>query len=96
MPMDSVSMCSNTLYMSNVNVGSSLSQLSASTITLSHHFDYTSDHKPFKYEPSCVGITVRGYCHMPMDCISMCLNTVYMYDVDTGSSLSWLSASTMT
>ncbi len=49
-----------------------------------------------KYEPSCVGITVRGYSHMPMDSISMCSNTVYIYDVDTGSSLRWLSASTMT
>jgi hypothetical protein len=39
MPMDSISMCSNTLYMSNVDVGSSLSWLSDSTMTLYHHFD---------------------------------------------------------
>jgi hypothetical protein len=32
MPMDSMSMCSNTLNMSNVDVGSSLSWLSASQI----------------------------------------------------------------
>jgi hypothetical protein len=43
MPMDSISMCSNTLYMSNVDGGSSLSWLSDSTMTLYHHFDYTSD-----------------------------------------------------
>jgi hypothetical protein len=29
---------------------------------------------------------------MPMDIISMCSNTMYMYNVDAVSSLSWLSA----
>jgi hypothetical protein len=29
---------------------------------------------------------------MTMDSISMCSNTLYMSDVDVGSSLSWLSA----
>jgi hypothetical protein len=46
MSMDSISMCSNTLNMSYVDVGSSLRWLSASTITLCHHFDSTSDHEP--------------------------------------------------
>jgi hypothetical protein len=32
---------------------------------------------------------------MPMDSISMCSNTLYMYDVDVESSLRWLSVSTM-
>ncbi len=36
-------MCSNTLYISNVHAGSSLRWLSASTMTLSHCFDSTSD-----------------------------------------------------
>jgi hypothetical protein len=36
------------------------------------------------YEPSRVGITVWGYCHMSMDSISMCSNTLLMYDVDAG------------
>jgi hypothetical protein len=32
---------------------------------------------------------------MPMDSISMCPNTLYMSNMDVGSSLRWLSASTM-
>jgi hypothetical protein len=32
---------------------------------------------------------------MPMDSISMCSNTLYMSNVDVGSSLRWLSASRM-
>ncbi len=46
MPMDSILMCSNTLYMSNIDVGSSLRCLSASAVTQSHHFDSTSDPEP--------------------------------------------------
>jgi hypothetical protein len=44
--MDSISMFSNTLYMSNMDAGSSLRRLLASTITLCHHFDSTSDPEP--------------------------------------------------
>ncbi len=33
MPMDSISMCSNTFYMSNMDMGSSLRWLSASMMT---------------------------------------------------------------
>ncbi len=40
-----------------------------------------------KYEPSSVGITIWGYCHIPMDSISICSNTFYMYDVDARSRL---------
>ncbi len=43
MPIDNISMCSNTLYMSNMDVGSSLRWLSASTMMWWHHFDSTSD-----------------------------------------------------
>ena len=45
MPMDSISVCSNTLYMSNVDVGSTLRWLSPPTMTLSDHFD-SSDPEP--------------------------------------------------
>ncbi len=49
-----------------------------------------------KYDPSSVGITVWGYCHMSMDIIPVCVNTLCMSNVDAGSSLRHLSASTMT
>ena len=39
-------MCSNTLYMSNTDTGSSLRWLLASTMTKCHHFDLTSDPEP--------------------------------------------------
>jgi hypothetical protein len=39
-------MHSNTLYMSNMDVGSSLRWLSVSTMILWHHFDSTSDPEP--------------------------------------------------
>jgi hypothetical protein len=42
MPMDSISMCSNALYMSKVDAGSSLNWLSASTLTKCYHFDSDS------------------------------------------------------
>ncbi len=32
---------------------------------------------------------------MPMGSITMCSNTLYMYDEDAGSVLRWLSVSTM-
>jgi hypothetical protein len=32
---------------------------------------------------------------MPMESIAMCSNTLYMYNLDTGSSLSWPSTSTI-
>ncbi len=41
-----------------------------------------------KCDTRSVGITVWGYFHMPMGSISMCLNTLYMSNVDVGSSLS--------
>ncbi len=40
-------------------------------------------------------IAVYGYYLMPMGSISMCSNTLYMTTIDVGSSLRWLSASTM-
>ncbi len=46
MPMDSISMYSIIVYMSNMDAGSSLRWLSASTLTKMHHFDSTSDHVP--------------------------------------------------
>jgi hypothetical protein len=49
-----------------------------------------------KSEPSRVGITVKGSYCMLMDSISMHSNTLYMSKMDGGSSLTVLSASTMT
>ncbi len=48
MHMDSISMCSNTLWISKMDGGSSLSWLSASNMTSWHHFDSTttSDSEP--------------------------------------------------
>jgi hypothetical protein len=46
MPIGSISMCLNILYMSNEDVGSSLKWLSASAMTLCHYFDSTSDPEP--------------------------------------------------
>jgi hypothetical protein len=43
MPMDSISISSNTLNMSNMDGGSSLRRLSASTMMLLYHFESTSD-----------------------------------------------------
>ncbi len=94
MPMNSIWMCSKTLYMSNVDVGRSLRWLPDSTTTLCHHFDSTSDLEPQNMS-QCGGITVWCYCHMPMDSIWMCSNTLHMSNVGARSSLSWLSASTM-
>jgi hypothetical protein len=39
---------------------------------------------------------VIGCYHMPMNSISMYQITVYMSNMDVGSRLRWLSASTMT
>jgi hypothetical protein len=159
MPINSISMCSKTVYVFNVDAGSSVRRWSASTMPLYHHFDYKSDHKPqnltqvmwlnlfettslcqwtayqcaqtlcmclmwmqeavwvavnvnhdamtsfwlhmwpritTKSDPSNVGITVWGICHMPMDSISMYSKVLYMSNVDAGHSLSWLCALTMT
>ncbi len=52
MPMDSISMCSITFYVSNMDVGNSLRWLSASTMTKNHHFDSTSDHVPRLHIPA--------------------------------------------
>jgi hypothetical protein len=46
MPVDSISMCSNLFYMSNMDVGSSLRWLSDSTRPQSPHFDCKSDPEP--------------------------------------------------
>jgi hypothetical protein len=46
MPIDSISMCSNSLFMSNVDAGGTLRRLLASTTILCHHFDSTSDPEP--------------------------------------------------
>ena len=98
MPTDSKSMCSNTLFLSkNMDAGSSLRWLSASTMTLWHHFDSISDPEPQNLSQVVwIPVCVWGCYHMPTDSISMCSNTLYMSNVNAGSYLRWLSASTMT
>ena len=46
MPVDSISMCSNTLYMTNVDRGSSFKWLPASSHNVLTSFDSTSDPEP--------------------------------------------------
>jgi hypothetical protein len=46
MPMDSISMCLNTLHVSKKDAGSILRWLLASTMTYWQHFDSTSDQEP--------------------------------------------------
>ncbi len=95
--MDSILICSNTLHMSDVDAGSKLRWLSGSTATKITSFwlhKYKWPRTP-KSDPSSMGMTVRGYCHMSMNSILMFSNTLYMSNVDAGSSLRLLSASTM-
>ncbi len=85
-PMGSISMCSNTLNMSNVDPGSSgwggcQPQPWQNDIILTPQVTQNP-----KISPSKLGITVWGYYHMPMNSISMCSNTFYMSNVDSGSS----------
>ncbi len=155
--MDSISMCSNTLYMSNMDEGSSLGggqpQPWCNDIILTPHVTQNPKtnqevwvwlckaatvcpwtayqcaqtlyiHLIWMREAvwggcqsqsgctdniltpqmtqspqiwaKCVGITVWGCYRMPMDSISMYSSTLYLSKMDNGSSLRWLSASTMT
>jgi hypothetical protein len=61
-------MCSNTQNMSNMYVGSSLRWLSASAMTLSHHFDSTSDPEP-------QNLSQVGWVYM-CEATTICLGTV--------------------
>ena len=95
MPMDSKSMCSDTVYTSKMDAGSSgwggcQPQLDFLTSFWLHKWPRTP-----KSEPSSVGKSVYGCFLMPMDSISICSNTVCMSKMDVQSSLWWLSASTM-
>ena len=99
MPIDSISMCSNTLYMSNTNMdmgssvwGSCQPQPWHNDIILTPQVTTSTP----KSEPITVGETVQGCCYMQMNSISMCSNTLYMSNKHVGSSFRWLSASTMT
>ncbi len=87
----SQTLCSYLMWMQEavVEVAVSLNHVVMSSFWL-HKWPRTPN-----YEPSSVGITVWGYCHMPMDSILICSNTLYRSNMDVGSSLSWLSVSTM-
>ncbi len=88
-----INVCKN-LIMSNMEVGSSLRWLSASTMTQMHHFDSTSDHVP-------QNLSQVRWLWLCMAAI-ICLETAYllvkyflMFKMEVGSSLRWLSASTL-
>jgi hypothetical protein len=65
MPKDSISMRSNNLNMPNVDAGTSLRRLSASTMPEWYHFDSQTWSSTPKSEPSSVDTTVWGWLHMP-------------------------------
>ena len=89
-------MCSNTLYESNMDAGSSSSgcqpQPWCNDIILNPHW---WPRFPTS-EPSSLSISVKGCYCMLMNSISMCSNKFYTSNMDAGSSLTWLSASTIT
>ncbi len=77
-PMDSIPMSSNTLYMSNVDVQEAVwvgcQPQPWHDIILTPKWARTP-----KSEPSKMGITAWGYCHMPMDSIqTLCICLMWM------------------
>ena len=91
------SRCKNTLYTSNMDVGSSLKPAVASTMTLQHHSG--SDLPPPKKKPTPHlhrPNSVRVDTHMPINSMSRCQNTLYTSSMDVGCSLKPPVASTMT
>ncbi len=81
------------LLMSNMDVGSSLRWLSASTLTWLHHFNSTIDHVPQNLSQvggyNCVRLIPYAYGqHINV------LKHFAISKMDAGSSLKWLSAST--
>ncbi len=84
MPLDSISMCSNTLCMSNVDGreavwGGRQPQPWRNDIILIPQVT-----QPPKYEPSSVGTTFRGYCHRPLTAYqcsqSLCICLMRMWE----------------
>jgi hypothetical protein len=98
MQMNSISMCSNSLFMSLMDdVGRSLRWLSASTMTDNIILDSTYKWpRTTKSDPRSVGIPIWGYCRMPLTSISMRENTLFMSVMDEGSTLRCMSTLTTT
>ena len=86
---------SNTLYMSNVEVGSGLRWIFASNMTLWHHLHlYSNPELPNLGQTWPVEwYTCASIC--PWDSITVA-QTLCMSNVDVGSGLWWISASNMT
>jgi hypothetical protein len=82
MPMDSISMGSHTVYGCRQQF----------ELAVSHNHDLMISFWLHKwprtptYEPSSAGIIVGGYCHLPMDSISMCSNLLYLSNMNAQSS----------
>ncbi len=95
MPMDSTWMCSNTWYMSLYGCGKQF-ELAVRAQPWPNDIILTPQvtQNPKIWAKLCWYNCLR-FCHLPMDSIS-CSSTLYMSNVDAGSSLCWLSARTMT
>jgi hypothetical protein len=79
MPMDSISMCSNTFYMSNTDEGSILRWRSASTMTQRHHFESTNDPIRKKMSKKCGYDCVRLLLHAHGQHINLFKHFVYVH-----------------
>ncbi len=95
MPTYLIQRCYVTLYMSTMDVGSSLKWSTASTITSWNHFHSTVT----KYYQNLTqlwqrtNVRVHLYAYIP---IERGKNTLYMSYVDVGSNQRWTTGSTMT
>ena len=76
------------------DAGSSLRWLSASNMTLWHHFDSTSDPEPHNLS-LVVWVKLFKAATLCLWTKDQCAQTLYMLYMNAGSSLRWLSASTM-
>ena len=76
--MESTSMCSSTLYMSNMDVRSTLKWMTASTVTKWHHFHSISDAESQICGPTWPVEWYEGALTCPWDSIPK-VQTLYIY-----------------
>ena len=69
------------LYTSNMDVGSSLKPVVASTMTLQHHTGSGLPSKPQNPPPTCRGVSLEGWPQMLIPSISRCQNTLYTSNI---------------
>ena len=91
MPIHSILRCQNTLYTSHMDVGSSLKPVVASTLTLQHH-TLLYGLPPIKHRR----ITVRVDPYAHIHSILRYQKALYTSNMDVGSSLKPVVASTIT